>query len=733
VTDAPTERAEAGIIARLRQRKVVQWSLAYAAGAWGLLQGLGYVSGLYDWPRQYQQLALLLVLLGFPIALTLAWYHGDRGEQRVSRVELAIVTLLFVLGGGVFWRSKDATVFRPAAAPVAAPASAVTSTDSRPSIAVLPFENRSDEHNDAFFVDGIHDDVLTQLSKVSALRVISRTSVEQFRRTRLPTRSIAQQLGVTSILEGGVQRVGERVRINVQLINASTDAHLWAETYDRELTAENIFAIQTEVATAIAAALRATLTAAEKSRVDGIPTRNLEAWEAYQRGKQSMVDRTSIGMRQAVKHFERAIELDPNFALAYVGLADSLAIRPVLQAGRTADVLTRAEKAAETARRLDPNLGEAWTSSGLVAKQQGQFDRAETMFRKAIELNPNYAPANQWYSALLSDVGRPQESLTFLRKAVALDPLAPILNLNLGETLCNLGQFDEAEAAFRRTIEIEPTMADAYSSLALFEAYARARLAVAIPLMQRASELDPDSQLFRLLLASLYDDVGDDDTRTRIMQDASSRWPDDEYVLLEAAHYALHRGDWGLVRQNAQRALKLDPRSPGALRMLRNDDFRNRRYGSARDRYAAAYPEFFAATPPTLDVSNLDVAVDLALVLQKSGDGARAGLLLKQAKTLLKTRPRLGAEGSGLTDVEIYAIEGKNREALAALHEAVNAGFRGFQWRSYRDVDPALEALRDDPAFKAAFAEIERDTARQRAELAARPKDAPLELKRSGA
>jgi hypothetical protein len=145
-----------------------------------------------------------------------------------------------------------------------------------------------------------------------------------------------------------------------------------------------------------------------------------------------------------------------------------------------------------------------------------------------------------------------------------------------------------------------------------------------------------------------------------------------------------------------------------------------------------AYPEFFAATPPALNTSNLDVAVDLALVLQKTGDDALARLLLEQAKTLLKTRPRLGAEGYGLTDVEVHAIEGKNREALVALHDAVKAGFRGFQWRSYRDIDPALEPLRDDPAFKAAFVEIERDIARQRAELAARPKDAPLELKRSG-
>ena len=165
--------------------------------------------------------------------------------------------------------------------------------DARPSVAVLPFENRSREADDAFFVDGIHDDILTQLTKVGALKVIARTSVEQFRDTKLTTKEIGEKLGVTKVLEGGVQRAGDRVRITVQLIDAATDAHLWAESYDRELTAANIFAIQSEVAAAIAGALKATLTPAEQAAINAIPTQNLEAWEAYQLGKQRMASRTS--------------------------------------------------------------------------------------------------------------------------------------------------------------------------------------------------------------------------------------------------------------------------------------------------------------------------------------------------------------------------------------------------------------------------------------------------------
>ena len=207
--------------------------------------------GLFTSPPQLRQIALLVLLIGLPIVLVLAWYHGDRGQQRISTSEFAILTLLLLLGGGAFWyyqrtseAGKDAARTAPAVQPDPTPAV----SNTRPSVAVLPFENRSDESKDAYFVDGIHDDILTQLSKVSALRVISRTSVEQFRGTKLPMKAIADQLGVTKILEGGVQRAGDRVRVTVQLIDAATDAHLWAESYDRELSAANIFAIQSEVA-----------------------------------------------------------------------------------------------------------------------------------------------------------------------------------------------------------------------------------------------------------------------------------------------------------------------------------------------------------------------------------------------------------------------------------------------------------------------------------------------------
>ena len=191
MTNTPAEREDQSIWARLRRRKVVQWGLVYVAAAWGFLQGLEYVSDAFQWPAQLRQIALLLLLIGLPIVLVLAWYHGDRGQRRITTSEFAIITLLLLLGGGAFWYYQRASESGKAATPTASEVPPDPSTgikDARPSVAVLPFENRSRLEDDAFFVDGIHDDILTQLSKVSALRVISRTSVEQFRDTKLPIR-----------------------------------------------------------------------------------------------------------------------------------------------------------------------------------------------------------------------------------------------------------------------------------------------------------------------------------------------------------------------------------------------------------------------------------------------------------------------------------------------------------------------------------------------------------------
>jgi len=731
VSDTPPEREEAGTWARLRRRKVVQWGIAYAAGAWGLLQVLQFLADTYDWPAHVLRLVTLAFAIGLPIALTLAWYHGDRGHQKPVRNELAIIALLLLLGGGALWlyghRSTPAQTVAESATRAPTPAPTTAPSDTRPSIAVLPFENRSAKQEDAFFVDGIHDDILTQLTKIGSMKVIARTSVEQFRDTKLTTKEIGEKLGVTRVLEGGVQRAGDRVRVTVQLIDTATDGHLWAENYDRELTAANIFAIQSEVAAAIAGALKTTLTTSEKARVAAIPTQSLEAWEAYQLGKQRMAKRTSEALAEAEKFFRKAIDLDPKFALAWVGLADTLTLQVIYSGAPRAAALAGAEEAIAKALALDADLAEAWASSANIATDRGQLDRAEHGFRRAIELNPNYATAYHWFNIFWGYLGRNDEALVAAEKAVALDPLSAVINASLGNTLERLGRFKDAEARYLRAIEIDPSMSLAYGNLGSLQAYGVNRFAEAVQFIEMAMHLDPGSPRDLTTLAGLHLDLGDDIGAARLIESGRARWPDSGAVLFSSAYLDLYRGEQKAALHDAKELFDQIPRGPG-LQLLRNADLLAGHPEVAYARYAKVYPELVDPKSPRVDGYNWSDAIDFALVLQNTGEGDAARLLLERSEPFMRARPRLGEVGYGISDVQIHALRGDKAKALAALRAAETAGWRGPFWRYYRDFDPNLASIRNEPEFKAVFADIERDMARQRAELAKRPKDAPLDL-----
>jgi TolB-like protein/Tfp pilus assembly protein PilF len=721
LSDAASDGEQVSIWQRLRRRKIVQWGIAYAAGAWGLLQGLEYVSGTFDWPRQIQQLTTLALLIGLPIVLVVAWYHGDRGEQRVKAAELVIITLLFLLGGGLFWRYQQAIdstsrtdiASRPAITPQAASA---TMRDSRPSVAVLPFKNRSAKRDDIYFADGMQDDILTQLTKVGALRVIARTSVEKFRDTELTTREIGTKLGVRAVLEGGVQRAGGRVRINVQLIDANTDSHLWAETYDRELSAADIFAIQSEVAFAVSNALNAVLTGAEKARLDKLPTRNLAAWEAYQLGD-------GAGPEEAEQFYRRAIALDPGFALAYVRLARVLIDQIYLHGTLREANLTRAETAVQTALQLDPRLPEAWTLSGTLAFEREQDDRAESNYRKAIELNPNYAHAYEKLGDVLLSHGRWGEARKYAEKALALDPMSIGINETIAVTLKHEGRFDEAEAVYRRMFEIEPRYAGAYVELGRLQAHALNRYADAVPLLEKAIEQDPGEPSGPVTLALLYLDLADDAAASQLLKSAERRWPGRTSVYVVSALLYAMEGRQDECLRYARKALDLTPGNGYAQGWFVRADLAKGNYAAARARLAITGAALLTPQAPTIDAMNYDQAIELANILLKTGEAERARLLLDRSEQVIRTMQRMGPEGYGIADVQIHMLRGDKAKALAALRAAAKAGWRGG-WRYFRDVDPLLESIRREPEFKAVFSDIERDMARQRAELAARPPDA---------
>ena len=462
MTHEPQDGEETTFWARLRRRKVVQWGIVYAAGAWGFLQGLEYVVESFNWPQQYRQVALLGLLIGLPVVLVLAWYHGDRGEQRVSRAELAIITLLFLVGGGIFWRYDRASDTPPAATAVLAPEAVTPGTSavaSDRSIAVLPFVNMSGDPDNEYFSDGISEEILNVLAGTPELQVAARTSSFSFKGKAMEVPEIAGALKVRMVLEGSVRRQGDQVRITAQLIDAQDGFHVWSQTYDRKL--EDIFAIQDEIARAIGEELKVKIAGSARAGQGAGETPNLASHDLYLRGMALWHTRGEQELWDAIAAFEEAAALDPKSAQAFAGLALAYSVIGGYSARvPVAETVLRARDAAEMALALDPLLPEAYAALGNAASYDG--DRRLTsiaLLERAIDLRPSFATAHQWLGTKLMTNGDLAGGLASLVRATMLDPRSPIIADNHASVLLSLGRNDEARARCLEALEFAPTFA----------------------------------------------------------------------------------------------------------------------------------------------------------------------------------------------------------------------------------------------------------------------------------
>ena len=440
----------------LRERKLVQWALAYLASAWVLLQVLDLIGHQFGWPDGLLRGITVALGIGFFATLVLAWYHGERGAQKVSGSELLILTLLLAVGGALLWRFVQGTRESTASPATTRARSDLVAIDKK-SIAVLPFESLSEDKNNAYFAAGIQDEILTRLAKIGALKVISRTSTLQYasRPGHLP--EIAKELGVANILEGSVQKAGDSVRINVQLIRADSDSHVWAETYDRKLT--DMFAVESEVATTIAGSLQATLTGDEQRVLAIRPTASADAYEAYLRGLVLEAGSTNTDdWRKAAAEHAEAVRLDPQFALAWAHLAERrsmLYFNGIEVDENTPDAIKRA---ADTAMKLQPDLGEAWLAQGYYRyRVLRDFSGALRDFDEARKRLPNDAQVLTAFAYVQRRTGRWDEGLANMQQAVQLDPrnLSQLSALN-GQFLGPMRRFAEGRVALQRALLIAP-------------------------------------------------------------------------------------------------------------------------------------------------------------------------------------------------------------------------------------------------------------------------------------
>jgi TolB-like protein/Flp pilus assembly protein TadD len=449
------------LFAELKRRNVYKVAVAYAVVAWLTIQAASIFLPAFNAPQWAMQVFILILVVGFPIALVFSWAfeitpEGIVRESQVAAdqsithhtgrkiVALTIVLAVVATGLLIFQLIRARSTPPPAA------------TISNKSIAVMPFDNLSGDPQNAYFSEGVQDEILTRLAKIAELKVISRTSTQRFKSAPTDLRQIAQQLGVANILEGSVQKANDQVRVNVQLINALTDAHLWADTYDRKLT--DIFAVETEIAKAVADVLKAKLTGSEEHVIAARPTENTEAHQLYLKGRFFWNKRTGNDLKKSIDYFQQAIAADPNYALAYAGVADGYVWLPGYTVGTPRDCYPKAAAAAKRALELDDTLAEARTSLALAFWLYNfDFSQAIREFQRAIELNPNYAIAHQQYgNNTLSALGRFDEAIAEGKRAVELDPLSLVINADLGTDYYYARRYDEAIAQVRKTLEMDP-------------------------------------------------------------------------------------------------------------------------------------------------------------------------------------------------------------------------------------------------------------------------------------
>ena len=500
-----------------RRRRVVRVAVIYIVVGWVVIQVATTIFPPLEIPAWGISMVVALVLLGLPIALVLSWFFDIRLDSGGEASHLPVPRPDGTWGSvsaSVEMSERNRAMSVPASPP-APPAKDVAA----PLLAVIPFLNMSSDPGNAYFADGITEDVIAQLSKIRALRVVSRTSVMQFKERTQSLREIAGRLGTKTIVDGSVRRDGERVRIVAQLIDAETDQHLWAETYDRELT--DIFAIQTDVALRIAGALSAELSQDERGRILKEPTHSVQAYQLYLRGRQWYSQFTADSLQKAIEYFERAVGVDPSYALAYAAIG--MVYGELAESGMMAPevAIANARKPAERALQLDPDLSDA---NCTIAYLKGMWDfdwaAAETGYLRAIELSPNNATAYDLYGRMCDALGRFDEAVALHRRAQELDPL--VHRTDLATSLIRAGRYAEAASEARRAVESDPEYARGHATLG-WAHLKQGREEEGLAALEQAVELSAGDSLWLGQLGQALALVGRVDQAREVLRQLESR------------------------------------------------------------------------------------------------------------------------------------------------------------------------------------------------------------------
>jgi TolB-like protein/Tfp pilus assembly protein PilF len=726
------------LIQELKRRNVFRVAIIYIVVSWLLMQIGDVMFPALRLPEWTTTLLVAFLILGFPVAVIFAWAFELTPDGVVRTTEVPAGQSITAATGQkinytiigalvvavVFLLAKD---FLRTDGPAQ---QAVAVADQ--SIAVLPFKNQSaSAENAEFFAGGLHDELLTLLSKLGDMKVISRTSVERLDPT-LSIPEIGALLGVATVLEGQVQRAGNRLRINVQLIDTADEDHLWANTYNSELSAENVFEVQSDIARTIANALRAELSPGDEDALGAIPTTNTAALEKYLLATQVAKRQTYDALYQAETYMQEATELDASFANAWAGLAQmrgELFRTGAIGLQQYADGATIA---IAKALAIDPKNANALAVRGQVQHATGDSSAAEESFREALEIEPGSSRILGMFGEMLRTLGRLEDAKEVLATGLALDPLSFELLFQLGRTEMYLGYPERNIEMARRIQEIEPLNINGYVALLQANLW-RGRYDEAWPWYVKTLSTDPSDYETWGHIGCFMSNLGLPEIADRYLERARSLGPDEPVVAKCTSTTLTNRGQ---MEQSAALADRMLSMSIGdrwdsdrvLLRAVRDQAFTTGDLAPAIAHYRNRRPELFSPAP-VISPANATIAADLALLLRRSGNERQAHVLVDAALEWYRQTQPAGVYGYvyGTLEVHLLVLNGEQDLAMAALEEAINGGYR-WQWK-WDLANPTYDPLRDRPEFQKLLVYVAQDMARQRDAVLAYPHQGELDLR----
>jgi adenylate cyclase len=538
----------------LRRRNVYKVAIAYAVVAWLLMQVATQVFPFLEIPNWAIRLVIMVITIGFPIALVIAWAFeltpeglkrtesADELPKRSARSH-AWIYVVFVAGAisvGVFFLGRYTSSKQSAKTP-------------EQSIAVLPFENASNEPNTEYLSEGISEALINSLSELQQLRVIARPTAFRYKPKDVDPRQVGRELGVAAVLTGKVRQMQDALKVQVDLVDAVTGAQIWGAGYDRKIA--DLVAIKQAIVQEVTAKLKLKLSSEEQRRLVNRDSTNAEAYQFYLRGRYFWNKRTSDGIKQAIEHFQQSIERDPNFALGYVGLADSYIALTFYNFAAPHETMPKAKESAIKALALDNTLAEAHVSlAHILMNYDWNWSAAETEFKRSIELRPDYATAHEWYAIhYLTAMGRLQEAVQEMKKALELEPASLVMNTFMGATLYYSGRYDEAIDHCRRTIEMDPNFAVGHWHLGL--AYEQKQvLDAATEEFKKAISLSGGSPLMRAALGRAYAEAREKNEANKMLDELNELTKQQYVSAYEVATIYVALGDNEQAFQSLEKA-----------------------------------------------------------------------------------------------------------------------------------------------------------------------------------